>query len=178
MTSNNAYIVSAVRTAGGKKNGKLSSWHPADLGAKVLDELAIISNRINQAESNIEFTGKANQALVNAIQARSMLEKFMTGNMFPRAVQGAAGALGGMAFGSNVTSGIVATIFSSLKFNSKDRLKIAGDLFGNVKFRQMIDEVAQTGSVSEETLSSVSKLSCVAILPNTVYSPSRKFESL
>jgi hypothetical protein len=125
---------------------------------KVLDELAIISNRINQAEGNIEFTGKANQALVNAIQARSMLEKFMTGNMFPRAVQGAAGALGGMAFGSNISSGIAATIFSSLKFNSKDRLKIAGDLFGNVKFRQMIDEVAQTGSVSEETLSSVAKL--------------------
>jgi acetyl-CoA acetyltransferase family protein len=37
--SNNAYIVSAVRTAGGKKNGSLSQWHPADLGAKVLDEL-------------------------------------------------------------------------------------------------------------------------------------------
>ena len=37
--SNNAYIVSAVRTAGGKKNGSLSHWHPADLGAKVLDEL-------------------------------------------------------------------------------------------------------------------------------------------
>ena len=36
---NNAYIVSAVRTAGGKKNGSLSQWHPADLGAKVLDEL-------------------------------------------------------------------------------------------------------------------------------------------
>ena len=39
MTSNNAYIVSAVRTAGGKKNGKLSGWHPADLGAEVLNEL-------------------------------------------------------------------------------------------------------------------------------------------
>ena len=37
--SNNAYIVSAVRTPGGKKNGSLSLWHPADLGAKVLDEL-------------------------------------------------------------------------------------------------------------------------------------------
>ena len=33
------YIVSAVRTPGGKKNGSLSKWHPADLGAKVLDEL-------------------------------------------------------------------------------------------------------------------------------------------
>jgi acetyl-CoA acetyltransferase family protein len=37
--ANNAYIVSAVRTAGGKKKGSLSQWHPADLGAKVLDEL-------------------------------------------------------------------------------------------------------------------------------------------
>ena len=37
--SNNAYIVSAVRTPGGKKNGSLSLWHPADLGAKVLDKL-------------------------------------------------------------------------------------------------------------------------------------------
>ena len=35
----NAYIVSAVRTAGGKKNGRLSKWHPADLGAQVLDEV-------------------------------------------------------------------------------------------------------------------------------------------
>ena len=37
--TNNAYIVSAVRTPGGKKNGSLSKWHPTDLGAKVLDEL-------------------------------------------------------------------------------------------------------------------------------------------
>ena len=34
-----AYIVEAVRTAGGKRDGKLSLWHPADLGAKVLDEI-------------------------------------------------------------------------------------------------------------------------------------------
>lgn len=34
-----AYIVAAVRTAGGRRNGKLASWHPADLGAEVLNEL-------------------------------------------------------------------------------------------------------------------------------------------
>ena len=39
----NAYIVSAVRTPGGKKNGSLSKWHPADMGAKVLDELVRLS---------------------------------------------------------------------------------------------------------------------------------------
>lgn len=34
-----AYIVSAVRTAGGRKGGRLKDWHPADLGGKVLDAL-------------------------------------------------------------------------------------------------------------------------------------------
>jgi len=34
-----AYIVAAARTAGGRRNGKLSGWHPADLAAAVLDSL-------------------------------------------------------------------------------------------------------------------------------------------
>lgn len=36
-----AYIVDAVRTAGGKRNGKLAGWHPVDMGAAALD--AIVS---------------------------------------------------------------------------------------------------------------------------------------
>jgi acetyl-CoA acyltransferase len=35
----NAVIVDAVRTAGGKRNGKLSGWHPADLAAETLAAL-------------------------------------------------------------------------------------------------------------------------------------------
>jgi acetyl-CoA acyltransferase len=35
-----AVIVDAVRTAGGKRNGKLSGWHPADLAAETLTALA------------------------------------------------------------------------------------------------------------------------------------------
>jgi acetyl-CoA C-acetyltransferase len=34
-----AYIVAAVRTAGGRKGGRLAGWHPADLAGKVLDEI-------------------------------------------------------------------------------------------------------------------------------------------
>jgi acetyl-CoA C-acetyltransferase len=34
-----AYIVAAVRTAGGRKGGKLAGWHPADLAARVIDEV-------------------------------------------------------------------------------------------------------------------------------------------
>ncbi|ACG78913.1 acetyl-CoA C-acyltransferase [Phenylobacterium zucineum HLK1] len=34
-----AYIVAATRTAGGRKGGRVRGWHPADLGAVVLNEL-------------------------------------------------------------------------------------------------------------------------------------------
>jgi len=34
-----AYIVDAVRTAGGRRGGKLAGWHPADMGGQVLDAL-------------------------------------------------------------------------------------------------------------------------------------------
>src|ERR1044072_5668326 len=34
-----AYIVEALRTAGGKRGGALKDWHPADMGAAVVDAL-------------------------------------------------------------------------------------------------------------------------------------------
>jgi acetyl-CoA C-acetyltransferase len=34
-----AYIVAAARTAGGRRNGRLSGWHPADLGGQLIDAL-------------------------------------------------------------------------------------------------------------------------------------------
>src|SRR3984957_6350234 len=39
-----AVIVDAVRTAGGKRNGKLSGWHPVDLAAETLKALAARSD--------------------------------------------------------------------------------------------------------------------------------------
>src|SRR5512147_2078581 len=34
-----AFIVAALRTAGGRRNGRLSGWHPVDLAAQVIDAL-------------------------------------------------------------------------------------------------------------------------------------------
>src|SRR5882762_8709647 len=34
-----AYIVAAARTAGGRRGGRLSGWHPADLAAQVINSL-------------------------------------------------------------------------------------------------------------------------------------------
>lgn len=46
-----AWIVGAVRTAGGRKNGRLSQVHPVDLGAKVLDAL---SARLQLAPEHVD----------------------------------------------------------------------------------------------------------------------------
>ncbi len=43
-----AVIIDAVRTPGGKRNGKLSFWHPADLSAEVLRAL-VVRNDIDPA---------------------------------------------------------------------------------------------------------------------------------
>lgn len=39
MTATGAYIVGAVRTAGGRRGGRLAGWHPSDLAGAVLDAL-------------------------------------------------------------------------------------------------------------------------------------------
>jgi acetyl-CoA C-acetyltransferase len=36
---NEAHIVQALRTAGGRRGGKLAGWHPADLGGQVVNAL-------------------------------------------------------------------------------------------------------------------------------------------
>jgi len=46
-----AYIVAATRTAGGRKGGRVRGWHPADLGAEVLNELV---NRAGVAPDAVE----------------------------------------------------------------------------------------------------------------------------
>src|SRR5437868_9987782 len=48
-----AYIAAAVRTAGGRRNGALKDWHPADLGAAVLDALVERSGIDGQAIDDV-----------------------------------------------------------------------------------------------------------------------------
>lgn len=37
MTGNQAYIVAAARTAGGRRKGRLADWHPVSLAGRILD---------------------------------------------------------------------------------------------------------------------------------------------
>lgn len=56
-----AYIVAAKRTAAGRRNGRLSGWHPVDLAAAIIDAL-IEETRIDPAAVEDVLMGCVSQA--------------------------------------------------------------------------------------------------------------------
>lgn len=56
-----AYLVELVRTAGGRRGGALANWHPADLGAEVIDALVARSG-IDPAAIDDVIVGCVTQA--------------------------------------------------------------------------------------------------------------------
>ena len=75
-----AYIVAARRTAGGRRNGRLSGWHPADLAAQILDNL-VATTGIDPAAVEDVIMGcvgqvgeQSNNIARNAVLASSLPE--------------------------------------------------------------------------------------------------------
>ena len=81
---NKAYIVEAVRTAGGKKDGLLSKWHPSDLGAKVLDEI------VNRLEMDPALVDDVIFGCVDQVGAQSgnVARNAVLSSSFPESVPG------------------------------------------------------------------------------------------
>ena len=79
-----AYIVAAVRTPGGKKNGSLSNWHPADMGAAVLDELVSTSG-INPKDIDDVIFGCVDQV---GAQSGNIARNSILASSLPESVPG------------------------------------------------------------------------------------------
>jgi acetyl-CoA acetyltransferase family protein len=79
-----AYIVGAVRTAGGRRNGRLSRWHPIDLGARVLDELVARTGADPAAVEDVIF-GCVDQV---GAQAMNVARNAVLSSSLPESVPG------------------------------------------------------------------------------------------
>jgi acetyl-CoA C-acetyltransferase len=79
-----AYIVAAVRTAAGRKAGRLSGWHPADLAAKVLDEL-VARTQADPASIDDVIVGCVSQV---GEQAGNVARNAILAAKFPQSVPG------------------------------------------------------------------------------------------
>ena len=79
-----AFIVDAVRTAGARKGGRLSGWHPADLAASVLDAL-VARTGIDPAEIDDVIMGCVGQA---GEQSNNIARNAVLASSLPESVPG------------------------------------------------------------------------------------------
>eukprot|EP00933_Yihiella_yeosuensis_P048280 TRINITY_DN4438_c1_g3_i1.p1 TRINITY_DN4438_c1_g3~~TRINITY_DN4438_c1_g3_i1.p1 ORF type:complete len:433 (-),score=120.40 TRINITY_DN4438_c1_g3_i1:256-1554(-) len=80
-----AYIVGSARSAGGKKNGALSGYHPADLGAAVVDALVKKTNADPSQVEDVIF-GCVSQVGAQAGNVARMV--VLASNVLPETVPG------------------------------------------------------------------------------------------
>ena len=116
--------------------------------ADVLRDLFEVSKRVTEARANVLTTGKANQALLQGIQAESLIGKIMESTLAKAAVTGAAAVSGPIA------AGATSMITSALTQGNKDSLKAAGKLFADPAFQKLAIEAATSGQASSATLRS------------------------
>jgi acetyl-CoA C-acetyltransferase len=79
-----AFIVAAARTAGGRRGGRLSGWHPADLAAQVLDALVTRSGADPAAIDDV-IMGCVGQA---GEQAANVARNAILSSSLPESVPG------------------------------------------------------------------------------------------
>jgi acetyl-CoA C-acetyltransferase len=79
-----AFIVDAVRTAGGRRNGRLAGWHPADLAAQVLNAL-VERNSMDAALIEDVIMGCVQQA---GEQASNIARNAVLASKLPESVPG------------------------------------------------------------------------------------------
>jgi len=107
--------------------------------ADVLRDLFEVSKRVTEARANVLTTGKANQALLQGMQAESLIGKVMESTLAKGLVTGAA------ATGGPVLAGAASVITSALTQGNKDALKSAGKLFADESFQSLAIEAATKG---------------------------------
>lgn len=121
--------------------------------ARFMSDLADISARVTEARGNVITTGKANQALVQALTAEGIVEKALGSTILRRgaqAVGGAGGAVAGGGIGAGVGAGL-AGVIADIAQNAanKDGLQAAGRMFASQQFKDIVEEAATNPKVAD-----------------------------
>jgi hypothetical protein len=114
--------------------------------ADVLRDLYEVSKRVTEARANVLTTGKANQALLQGMQAESLIGKVMESTLAKGALTGAA------AMGGPIAAAATSVITGAMTQGNKDSLKAAGKLFADEGFQQLAIEAATKGTPSAASI--------------------------
>jgi hypothetical protein len=114
--------------------------------ADVLRDLFEVSKRVTEARANVLTTGKANQALLQGMQAESLIGKVMESTLSKGALTGAA------AMGGPIAAAATSIITGAMTQGNKDSLKAAGKLFADENFQKLAIEAATKGTPSASSI--------------------------
>jgi len=114
--------------------------------ADVLRDLFEVSKRVTEARANVLTTGKANQALLQGMQAEGLIGKVMESTLAKGVVTGAA------AMGGPIAAAATSVVTSAMTQGNKDALKAAGKLFADEGFQKLAIEAATTGTPSAASI--------------------------
>lgn len=114
--------------------------------ADVLRDLFEVSKRVTEARANVLTTGKANQALLQGMQAEGLIGKVMESTLAKGVVTGAA------AMGGPIAAAATSVVTSAMTQGNKDALKAAGKLFADEGFQKLAIEAATKGTPSAASI--------------------------
>ena len=122
------------------------------LGPKASDtlrDLYQVSKRITEARANVLTTGKANQALVESLNAEGIIARVMGSTAGKRAVGGAMGFVPGAGL-------VMPEIMEAMSKGNPDAVRAAGKMFSSPEFQGLLNDVATKGDASERAINQVS----------------------
>ena len=122
------------------------------LGPKASDtlrDLFQVSKRITEARANVLTTGKANQALVESLNAEGIIGRIMGSTAAKRVVGGATGFIPGAGL-------VMPDIMDAMSKGNPDAVRAAGKMFSSPEFQGLLNDVATKGDASERAINQVS----------------------
>ena len=121
------------------------------LGPKASDtlrDLFQVSKRITEARANVLTTGKANQALVESLNAEGLISKIMGSTAGKRAVGGAMGFVPGAGL-------VMPEIMEAMSKGNPDAVRAAGKMFVSPEFQSLLTETATQPEVTDRAINRV-----------------------
>lgn len=122
------------------------------LGPKASDtlrDLYQVSKRITEARANVLTTGKANQALVESLNAEGIVARIMDSTMAKRAVGAAAGMAGPIA------GAVMPDIMQAMAKGNPDAIRAAGKMFSSPEFQVLLTEAATQPQIADRAINRV-----------------------
>lgn len=114
-----------------------------------LRDLYQVSKRITEARANVLTTGKANQALVESLNAEGIIARIMGSTAGKRAVGGAMGFVPGAGL-------VMPEIMEAMSRGNPDAIRAAGKMFSSPEFQGLLNDVATKGDASDKAINQVS----------------------